>query len=61
MMKKMAAMATSSKKSIDFSCGKEQFDSDFGVLRNVFADHWLSGLEMETITEFVKPIETLSS
>jgi hypothetical protein len=61
MMKKMAAMATSSKKSIDFSCGKEQFDSDFVVGRNVFADHWLRGFEMETITEFFKPIETLSS
>ena len=61
MIKKMAAIVTSSKKSIDFSCGKEQFDSDFVVGRNVFADHWMFGFDTETITVFFEPVKTLSS
>jgi hypothetical protein len=61
MMKKMAAIATSSKKSIDFSCGEQEFDSDFVVGRNVFADHWMLGFDTETITVLFEPIKTLSS
>jgi hypothetical protein len=61
MIKNTTAIAASSKKSIDFSCSEQEFDSDFGVGRNVFADHWLRGFDMETITIFFEPVETLSS
>ena len=54
-------MTASSKKSIDFSCGKEQFDSDFVVGRNVFADHVVCGFDIKTITVLLEPIKTLSS
>ena len=61
MIKNTIAIAASSKKSIDFSCGEQEFDSDFGVLRNVFADHFIFGFDSETITVLFKPVETLSS
>jgi hypothetical protein len=60
-MKNTTAIAASSKKSVDFSCGKQEFDSDFRVLRNVFADHVVCGFDMETITVLFEPVETLSS
>ena len=61
MIKKATAIAASSKHSIDFACGKEQFDSDFGICRIVFADHWTFGFDIEAITVLFEPVETLSS